>query len=526
MPDSLEKFLETIEKNALAHHLGKLNRGLEKESLRIDKTGILSETPHPLALGSALTHPSITTDYSEALLEFVTPVHDSVEQLLTDLSDLHSFTYQHLDGEKLWVNSMPCILKSESSIPIAQYGSSNIARMKQVYRLGLSYRYGSLMQSIAGIHLNFSLADEFWAAYLKQTGNKAIADTRSEYYFSLIRNFHRYAWLPCYLFGASPAVCRTFLQGRVHTLEHFDANSFYAPYATSLRLSGLGYSNKAQDGIKICFNKLESFIKSINQAINTPWPEYQRTGVKVNGEYRQLNANLLQIENEYYSVIRPKRVTNPGESPARALYERGVEYIEVRSLDLDPFTAIGIDAQCVRFFDIFLLYCMFSNSPFISSDDTKRFRENRMRVVMQGRRPGLTLLDDEGEQDFKSIGMTLLRRLEPIANVLDEVHQSNDYKDCLQQQFSKIEEPSWTPSARILQEMKENGFNFFEFAMHKAAIHEKYFNSRALSSETRSKFAKIASRSIEKQKEIENSDDYDFDTFLTHYYERNKIESL
>ena len=147
--------MQSLCKNGLAHHLGNLNRGIEKESLRVDADGSLAQTRHPDALGSALTHSFITTDYSEALLEFVTPVHTNVDDLLQNLFNIHHFTYQNLAQEKLWVNSMPCIVRGEEHIPIARYGASNVAQMKEAYRRGLSLRYGGLMQTIAGIHFNF-----------------------------------------------------------------------------------------------------------------------------------------------------------------------------------------------------------------------------------------------------------------------------------------------------------------------------------------------------------------------------------
>ena len=306
MSTTITKTLDSLVQQGIAHHLGNLQRGLEKESLRVDPSGVLSQSPHPHALGSTLTHPSITTDYSESLLEFVTGVHSSTDSLLQELYDIHHFTYQYIGDQKLWVNSMPCIVESEEKIPIARYGSSNVAKMKEAYRRGLSHRYGSLMQTIAGIHFNFSMPEAFWNDYYGERGSVETQQLRSASYFNLIRNFHRNSWLGAYLFGASPAVCRSFLRGREHMLENFDAHSFYAPNATSLRLSGLGYSNEAQSNIEICYNGVDPFVQSLRKAIQTSHPDYEKLGVKIDGEYQQLNPNLLQIENEFYSSIRPK----------------------------------------------------------------------------------------------------------------------------------------------------------------------------------------------------------------------------
>ena len=278
VPTNIEQTLDSLVSRGIEKHLSNLQRGLEKESLRVDSNGLLAQTPHPYNLGSALTHPMITTDYCESLLEFITPVHHNIESLLQELQDLHHFTYKHIGDEKLWVNSMPCIVESAEKIPIARYGTSNIAKMKEAYRLGLSHRYGALMQTIAGIHFNFSMPEAFWHDYFSTdlpdslSGNLSgqcgeIQARKSAQYFSLIRNFHRHSWMCNYLFGASPAVCRSFLRGREHMLEDFDAHSFYARNATSLRLSRLGYSNDAQADIEICYNGVDDFVKSLRQAI-------------------------------------------------------------------------------------------------------------------------------------------------------------------------------------------------------------------------------------------------------------------
>ncbi len=529
----LRQTLTFLCENGLAHHLGNLNRGIEKESLRVDADGILAQTPHPHALGSALTHPSITTDYSEALLEFITPIHTNVNDLLRDLFDVHHFTYQNLDREKLWVNSMPCIVRGEEHIPIARYGSSNIAQMKEAYRHGLSLRYGGFMQTIAGIHFNFSLPEEFWSGFFDTDDAAAIKDQKSSYYFALIRNFHRHSWLACYLFGASPAVCKSFLQGREHVLEDFDASSFYAPWATSLRLSGLGYNSNAQAGIEVGYNGVRDFVASLRLAIRSPRPEYEKFGVKVDGAYRQLNANWLQIENEFYSVIRPKRVADSGESPSRALQQRGVQYVEVRSVDLNPFVPVGIDAECVRFFDLLLLYCLFSESPDIDREEWAWAAENRQRVVINGRRAGLKLCGHAGNGDghetgtgtetetaFTETAFALLNNLKPLAELLDEVAGGEDYLASVQSQLAKVEDPALTPSARIIREMSAQKISFYEFAMGMAEEHEKRFKETPMSAAACEKMRAEAARSHLRQKEIEDRDKLNFDDFLADYFRR------
>jgi len=332
--------------------------GIERECLRVTDEGRLAQTPHPEALGSALTNEQITTDYSESLLEFITPALADPAQVLENLDEIHRFVYTKLGSEYLWSPSMPCALPAEEDIPIAEYGSSNIGKLKHVYRKGLALRYGRTMQCIAGIHYNFSLPEALWPLLRASEGSAEEArDYQSSAYIALIRNFRRYSWLLMYLFGASPTLDKGFLRGRPHQLEELDAETLFLPYATSLRMSDLGYQSNAQAGLTPCYNNLASYTDSLRKAVGTPYPPYVEVGTHVDGEWVQLNTNILQIENEYYSNIRPKRVTYTGERPIQALTSRGVQYVEVRCLDINPFLPVGIDLTEARFLDAFLLFC-------------------------------------------------------------------------------------------------------------------------------------------------------------------------
>ena len=520
MPTTLDKALSRVAAKGLEHTLAKLQRGIEKESLRVAPSGKMAQTPHPAALGSALTHGSITTDYSEALLEFVTPIHTSIDSLLKELTDIHHFTYQHMGNEKLWVNSMPCVVEGEELIPIARYGSSNVAKMKMAYRRGLGHRYGRLMQTIAGIHFNFSLGKEFWENYLDADTSDSLLDQRSAAYFGLTRNFLRHSWLPCYLFGASPAVCKSFLRGRKHSLPDHDPNSFYAPFATSLRLSDLGYSNDAQAGIEVCYNSLDSYVEGLRQAIRTPHAEYQKIPRTIDGKFQQLNPNLLQIENEFYAVIRPKQVAQSGESPSRALIDRGVEYVEVRSLDLNPFDPVGISEDCIRFFDTLLVYCLLSDSPLLGREERDQTTENRQRAVMTGRQPDLELDLDGKAVPLRKAGIELIQQLEPVAALLDQAHGGDRYAASLAKQVRKLENPELTPSARILSEMEDNDVGFYHFAMQQAAEHEEYFKNLKMDEGTLAQYQAEAKESLIEQQRIEDSDIESFEDFLDDYFQR------
>jgi len=513
----LARVLEKIEHAGATPTLRQIRRGVEKESLRVDANGTLSKLPHPPGLGSPLTHPSITTDYSEALLEFITPVEESVAGVLNQLEKTHRFAYQHLHQERLWVTSMPCIVHGDNSIPIARYGSSNIGQMKHFYRVGLSSRYGRLMQAIAGIHYNFSLSDDFWSHWQEIQGNTLpAASYRSECYLALVRNFYRYTWLVAYLFGASPAVCGSFVEGKKHQLEPFGQSSYYLPYATSLRMSDLGYRSAVQEQVNFSLDNLDGYVEALRKATETPHTPYKDIGVKVDNGYRQLNHNLLQIENEYYAPVRPKRVARSGEKPSHALRDRGIEYVEVRCLDLDPFSPVGIDQHTMCFLDLLLLHCLFEDSAPLSKHGIREINHNLQRVVLEGRRPELKRLDGSS-QTLTEEGSRLLDDLVTLATLLDGT-ESTAYKDALRHQRSKFSNPENTPSAKTLRMMEEHDGSFFEFAMAQSIEHEKFFRRYPLTPADMVGFDTIAAESIAQQKDIEGSDEISFDQFLANYF--------
>ncbi len=509
----------------IASTLTGIVRGVEKEGLRVTEQAQIAQTEHPQALGSTLTHPSITTDYSEALLEFITPVLNDVEDTIGYLSDLHAFTSTNIDQERIWPASMPCKLEGDQSIPIAKYGSSNIGTLKHIYRQGLGVRYGRIMQSIAGIHYNFSLPESFWKAYqrkLKQTDPAVepdLQDFKSAHYFSLIRNFRRYSWVLNYLFGASPAIDKSFLSGRSddeHGLSALSENTYGAPYATSLRMSDLGYQNSAQEALHVSYSSLEDYVVTLAEAMEQKYKAYEDIGVKVDGEYRQLNTNVLQIENEYYSDIRPKRVTESGEKPIAALRDRGVEYIEVRILDINPFLAEGISAQQIRFLDAFLLYCLFSQCPQVSDTGCPEIRGNQTEVIMRGRDPDLKLQRGDEMVPFKVAATELIDAIMGTAELLDKAHNSFEYSSAVYAQQAKVDDSTLTPSGQIM-ELVEAGNEFIDIVSEQADKHQIHFASIDKNTEFQDNLVVEAKQSLQQQQELESQDSVSFDDFLREY---------
>jgi len=495
--------------------------GLEKESLRVNPEGSISQTPHPSVLGSALTNPYITTDYSEALIEFITPPFARSEESLQFLQDTQQFVYSRLDNELLWATSMPCVVAGETSIPIAQYGSSNAGLMKTVYRRGLGHRYGRVMQVIAGVHYNYSFADTFWPVYQEQEKDSRLLQTFiSKSYFALIRNLQRYGWLIPYLFGASPAVCKSFLGGQPTTLKDFDDNTYYEPFATSLRMGDIGYQNNKENetGVNICYDSLENYIKSLASSIDTPCPEYEKIGVKVNGEYRQLNANILQIENEYYSTIRPKQVLSNNEKPTLALKKRGVRYVELRSLDVNAFEPLGIGTEQLYFLEILMTFCLLQDSPQVSTLERKEINHNEIFTAHHGRDPSLQLQRNGDIQSLKSWAQELCEQMTGVCEFLDTVNNNKYYTRALKAQMEVVADPDRTPSAIMLDEMRKEKEGFYHYAKRMSEKHHRYFRSLSENKDRTGFFIDAASESLEKQRAIEAADSMTFEQYLQNYF--------
>ena len=519
---SLNVKLDLFSNPTKADRLTGIARGIEKESLRVEVSGHLANTPHPKTLGSALTHPNITTDFSESLLEFITAPSSSIDTVMSQLEEIHRVTYQNIGDELLWVNSMPCQLGSDSSIPLGEYGSSNVGKMKNIYRRGLGNRYGRLMQTIAGIHYNFSVPDSLWEDLQASAGNQqSLQDFKSDGYFSLIRNFRRYSWLLLYLLGAAPAICRSFVGDGDHRLAPFgsDTHSLYQPHATSLRMGDLGYQSDAQSSLVVCYNDLPQYTTTLNKALSQSYPPYDAIGLKDSeGKYQQLSTNLLQIENEFYSTIRPKRTAASGETPAHALIERGVEYIEVRCVDLNPLLPCGIDEKTICFLDTFLLFCLLQDSPPTDTEEYACIPENIDRTVYSGRDPKLTLLRGKEEVLLREWGQTLLDDMRPVAILLDNANQTDSYTQALDVMVVRIHDDSSTPAAKLLAEMRENDETYYAMAMRKACEHRDYFQANPPNVDTMHKYKDLAEKSLQKQADIEAHDRLSFDDFLADYY--------
>ena len=484
------------------HRLRGIRRGVEKESLRVQPDGRLALTPHSRELGSALTHPHITTDFSESQLELITSPQPEPAALLEELTQIHQYVYRHIGDELLWCASMPCNLPADDRIPLGRYGTSNVGRAKTVYRNGLSYRYGRRMQTISGIHYNFSLPG-----------------VTNEQYFALIRNFRRRSWLLLYLFGASPAVCASFVEGRKHELQELVPGTLYAPHGTSLRMGRLGYQSDAQASLRVSYNNLANYTASLYDALTQPYPPYEQIGILRDDEYRQLATSLLQIENEFYGTIRPKRRIRRGERPLHALRERGVEYVEVRLMDLDPFESVGISAPTMRFLDVFLLSCLQDESPPDTPAEIAAIRSNQQLVATKGREPNLQLDFQNKRIDLKKWGGELVKQCHPIAEALDQAQGGGGaHQEACAQALRVLEHPEELPSARLLQAMSRSHANSYVRCVLALSLrHAGQLRGLPLPEQANKRFLHLAEESLAEQARLEAADKVDFETFRRMY---------
>ncbi len=499
-------------------------RGIERESLRMQSDGFLSQQAHPQALGSALTHPHITTDYSEALMEFITPPQSSIQHALDYLRDIHSVVHQHLgEGEKLWPLSMPCMLdETDDGIPLAQYGSSNIGRFKTLYRRGLGVRYGRRMQTISGVHYNLSFPEHLFAALQQHESDEqlkalSLQDYRSHRYLGLIRNFIRLTPLVMFLVGASPSVCQCFMTGREHHLLPLLRGTLYLPYATALRMGNFGYQNSAQKKLGIHYNDLTGYLDGLQKAVKTPYLPFSRLGLDdATGEPIQINDHVLQIENEYYSLVRPKQVPQEGETPSQALANRGIGYVELRAVDVNPYSPIGIDEHTAGFLEVLALYCLLQDSPALLDAEQSIIEKNQAEVVNRGRAPNAHIQEGDVKTPIEAWGQQYVTAMQPLAILLDQSYATQLYSQALERMMARLHEVDETLSAHMIADTIRHG-GTWGFGSYMAQQHAHAYEQHTLRPETQTYFDEIAVQSIQQQQQLEQAQGLSFADYVAQY---------
>lgn len=433
------------------------NFGLELESQRVTADGKLALTPHPEIFGSKTENSRITTDFSESQIEMVTPVFQTADEVYASLDSIRREVESGIGDELLWPLSMPPGLPDEDMIPVARFEDTDEGREKEAYRNGLANRYGKKMQMISGIHYNFSLSGEL-VDFLYEKSGKALIRTEfaDGLYFALTRNFLRYRWLLIYLFGASPGCDATYypvIQRELAIVHRCcpccrSKIGDYTRHATSLRVSRFGYANEIQGKHSIFFNSLEEYTGKIRKMTET---------------------GLLQKESEFYSPIRLKQNLRKGETQLSALTERGIEYLEIRILDLDPFETLGIGLRQLRFMQVFLLYCMMEENRSITSRELKKINSNHHLTALFGRNKDLYLHDYSGGMvSLRAAGERIFEGLKRIAALMDQGNGDNRYLSAVGAEYRKLGETALLPSERIFTEMREYKEGFRKFGIRRS----------------------------------------------------------
>lgn len=497
MSSKSKEILRIIKNGKFSHNLKDSLHGLEREGIRVNEKGEMSKKMHPCALGSALTNPYISTDFSESQLELITPTFRTEQGAIDFLRETESRVQKNLDGEYIWSPSMPSILPDkESDIPLAQFGNSKEGKKKTLYREGLGHRYGRRMQTISGIHYNFSFSQGFWKELHKKLGVKdSLQDFITDAYMRIMRNFLRVSWLDIYLFGSSPAIDKSYIKSPKTPLKKHGKRTLYAPFSTSLRMSQFGYCCSVQAEMSVSHNSLKEYVADLQKAIKSPYEKYKKFGKK------QMNSNYLQISNEYYSPIRAKQGVKLGEDILGKLLRKGIKYLEVRSGDLDPFSACGVDIEQMYFFHILMIYLLTQPAPKLTSDEQKNCAKNHNKTALYGRRKGVKLTRKGKEIELKKWGLREVRAMLPIAKLLDSVHKTTRYTQNLHHQIQKLENPNITPSAVILSILKKNKIEFADFGIQRTKENSKFYEAIKIHKKTEDKFIQAAKTSF-KEKDL------------------------
>ena len=372
--------------------------------------------------------------------------------------------------------------------------------------MGLSNRYGRRMQAISGIHYNWSLPG---------LGNAE--------YFALIRNFRRHGWLLLYLFGASPAVCSSFVAGRARTACRSCAPA-RSTCRTPRRCAWDAWATRARRRSRIpasCndLRVLRRGARGRDDAHLARLREDRHRSGPRTANYLQLSTALLQIENEFYGKIRPKCVMRSGERPLHALRERGVEYVEVRLMDLDPFAPVGITPPVCRFLDVFLLHCLRLESPPDTPAEIAAIGRNQEKVAARGREPGLTLdarLAAGGARGMGRAAASPNARRSPPQ--LDAALGGRRLpRGACRRPRHMLADPALTPSARVLSDLRTHGNSYRDFARAWSTRHRESLRAMPLPAQAASRFEQLAAESIEEQRAIEAADTLPFEQYRQRY---------
>ncbi|HAT4181976.1 bifunctional glutamate--cysteine ligase GshA/glutathione synthetase GshB [Clostridium perfringens] len=431
--------LKIIKDESLEDYFIKANFGLEKENVRVTESGNLALTPHPKAFGDREKNAYIKTDFSESQLEMVTPVCNTLEEVYSFICNLNKVVSLEImkNGEFLWPQSNPPILPREEEIPIAKLSN----REDELYRENLSYKYGKKKQVISGIHYNFSFKEEFIKLLYKELKvEKDFREFKDDIYLRMARNFQKYHWLLIYLTGASPVFHESYIEEIKEEGEKLGEDSYYIKDDTSLRNSSYGYKNKKD--YYVSYNSIEEYASDIKNLVKD---------------------KEIQSIKEYYNPIRLKSLGS--EDMLESLLHKGIDYLEVRLLDLDPLSIQGVSKETLYLVHLFMIYTLLKENKEITYKDQEEFFKNHDMVALKGRNEEAVIYENGVPVLLKDKGREILSEMDEIVEIL--FSNNEEFKNVIKRALEKINNPHDTISEKLIKDIKEEGYVNFHMRLAK-----------------------------------------------------------
>lgn len=443
--------LKIIKDESLEDYFIKANFGLEKENVRVTESGNLALTPHPKAFGDREKNAYIKTDFSESQLEMVTPVCNTLEEVYSFICNLNKVVSLEImkNGEFLWPQSNPPILPREEEIPIAKLSN----REDELYRENLSYKYGKKKQVISGIHYNFSFKEEFIKLLYKELKvEKDFREFKDDIYLRMARNFQKYHWLLIYLTGASPVFHESYIDEIKKDGEILGEDSYYIKDDTSLRNSSYGYKNKKD--YYVSYNSIGEYASDIKNLVKD---------------------KEIQSIKEYYNPIRLKSLGS--EDMLESLLHKGIDYLEVRLLDLDPLSIQGVSKETLYLVHLFMIYTLLKENKEITYKDQEEFFKNHDMVALKGRNEEAVIYENGVPVLLKDKGREILSEMDEIVEIL--FSNNEEFKNVIKRALEKINNPHDTISEKLIKDIKEEGYINFHMRLAKEYLNNfknKEFN--------------------------------------------------
>ena len=392
------------------HHLELLFQqgsfGIEKESQRVYADGSIVTSLHPKAFGNRRFHPYIQTDFAESQLELVTPPMKKLEDTLRWLSAIHEVTLRTLpENEFIFPFSMPAGLPPEEHIKVAQLDNHEDV----AYREYLVQSYGKYKQMVSGIHYNFQIDPKFIdALFHAQNETQSAVDFQNDFYLKIAKNFLRYQWILLYLFSATPTVEEKYFRGHSPLKSH--------QYVRSLRSGKYGYVNDPK--IHVSYDSLQEYVETLEH-----W----------------VKSGDLIAEKEFYSSVRLR-----GAKKARDLLEKGIQYLEFRLFDLNPFAPYGMELADAKFIHYFILLMAWL-------DDTA----DQEGIKLGKTRFSEVAWEDPRQQSVYAVEGELV--LLEMLKMLEQLNVSDEIKTIVKDKLGQFADPSQTLCAKVVSEIEQVG---------------------------------------------------------------------